>query len=96
MLRPRGYFHIVHRAQRLGSIVRTLQDKCGDIVVVPVFPGEDSEEAGRVIVSCRKGSKGETTIMRGINIHRASEKKEYTKVAYDILKNGIGYAEAIR
>ena len=57
MLRPRGYFHIVHRAQRLGSIVRTLEDKCGDIVVLPVFPRKDSKDAGRVIISCRKGAK---------------------------------------
>ena len=96
MLRPRGYFHIVHRAQRLGSIISTLEGNCGDIVVLPVFPREDSKDAGRVIVSCRKGSKGETAILRGINIHCDSEKKKYTKVAYDILKNGIGYAEAIR
>ena len=91
LVRPRGYFHIVHRAEKLDFILQSIKNKkCGDVKVIPLFPRENSVKASRCIVSCRKGIQGGTTIFRGIPIHK-NNSQEYTPVAYNILKNGVGF-----
>ena len=91
LLRPRGYFHIVHRAEKLDFILQSIKNKkCGDVKVIPLFPHENSAKASRCIVSCRKGIQGGATIFRGISIHK-NNSQEYTPVAYNILKHGVGF-----
>lgn len=68
-LKPRGYLTIIHRAERLGDILQPLHGKAGDIRVLPLA-ARDGREAGRVIVSARKGAAGPLRLLAPMILHK--------------------------
>ena len=68
-LKPRGYFTIIHRAERLAEILSALQGKAGDIRVLPLTPRE-GRPAGRVIVRARKGAAGALVLLAPLILHQ--------------------------
>lgn len=67
-LKPRGYFTIIHRAERLGDILFALQSKVGDIRILPLS-ARNSREAGRVIVRARKCTAGPLKLLAPMVLH---------------------------
>ncbi len=68
-LKPRGYFTIIHRAERLPDILCALQGRAGDIRILPLASRE-GRAAGRVIVRARKGSAAPSTLLAPLILHK--------------------------
>lgn len=67
-LKPRGYFAMIHRAERLGDILAALQGKAGDVRILPLS-ARSGREAGRVIVRARKGAAGPLKLLAPLILH---------------------------
>ena len=68
-LKPRGYFTIIHRADRLADILKSLHGKAGDIHILPLTPRE-GRPAGRVVIRARKGSAGGLVLLAPLVLHQ--------------------------
>ncbi|MDX1711277.1 MAG: methyltransferase [Rhodovibrionaceae bacterium] len=67
-LRARGRLTMIHRADRLESLLGALDARAGDIAVLPLWPAE-GRPARRVIVSARKAVAGPTRLLPGLVLH---------------------------
>lgn len=86
-LKPKGVFTMIHRAERLAEILAHLQNRAGEIVIFPLWPGED-KPARRLIIQARKNMGGELRLARGIVLHGGT--KKYTPEAEAILRHAHG------
>ena len=68
-LKPKGYFTIIHRAERLADILVALDGKAGDIRILPLTSRE-GRAAGRVIVRARKGAAGALELLAPLILHQ--------------------------
>ncbi len=68
-LKPRGYFTIIHRTERLADILAALDGKAGDIRILPLTSRE-GRMAGRVIVRARKGAAGALKLLAPLILHQ--------------------------
>lgn len=84
MLKPKGVFTMIHRVERLSEILRHLDDRVGDIVVYPLWPGLN-KPARRVIIQGRKNRRSELRLAPGLTLHGGTEK--YTPEAEAILRH---------
>lgn len=84
-LKPRGFFYVVYRADRLDALLAGLQGRAGDIVVFPLWP-RGGVPAKTMIVRARKGGKGPLTLSPGLVLHDASG--AYTDAAEAVLRQG--------
>lgn len=84
MLKPKGTFTMIHRAERLGEILTCLEKRLGDIMIYPLWTGPD-KPARRVIVIGQKDRKGELSLLPGLVLHRGDEK--YTPEAESVLRH---------
>jgi tRNA1(Val) A37 N6-methylase TrmN6 len=82
MLRGKGRFVMVHRADRLPDILAALQGRAGDIAVVPFWP-KAGRPAKRVVVIARKGMRAPAQMLPGVCLHTADGC--YTSAATQIL-----------
>ncbi len=89
LLRPRGSLTVIHRADRLHSILAVLSESCGDIVVFPLWPHE-GEGAKRILVQGLKGSGGPLRVLPGLVLHDAAG--GYTGAAEAVLRDAAGLA----
>lgn len=67
-LRPGGRLVMIHRPERLGDLLSALQDKAGDVAILPLA-GRTGAEAGRVIVGARKGARGPLRLLAPVVLH---------------------------
>lgn len=67
-LKPKGYFTIIHRAERLADILGALHGKAGDIRILPLCARE-GRSAGRVIVRARKGAAAPLELLAPLVLH---------------------------
>jgi len=84
MLKPKGTFTMIHRAERLPEILTHLDAHLGNIVVCPLWAGPN-KPAKRVIVQGRKNTGTEWRLVSGITLHGGAEK--YTPEAEAILRH---------
>jgi tRNA1(Val) A37 N6-methylase TrmN6 len=82
-LRSRGYLTVIHRADRVDEVIRSLSANFGGVAVLPLWPRE-GEEAKRVIVQARKGVRSPARILPGLAIHQADG--SYSAAAAAVLK----------
>ncbi len=68
-LKPRGHFTIIHRTERLSDILAALDDKAGDIRILPLTSRE-GRTAGRVIIRARKGAAGALKLLAPLILHQ--------------------------
>lgn len=87
MLRPKGSFTLVHRADRLDAILAALYGRMGEIVVFPLWPG-GSRPAQRVLLRARKGIATPLRLAPGLVLHEPDGR--YTAAADAILREGAG------
>lgn len=89
VLKPKGWFVMIHRASELARILALIERRSGQIDVLPVrsFPGADAK---RVIIRARKGLRtGPMRLLSGIHIYE-SKGGERTALMEEIARNGTG------
>lgn len=80
-----GHFYLIHRADRLHDILKTLQDKdFGSFQIFPLWP-RAGRAAKRVIITARKQKYAPLTFHPGLVLH---DGQAYTKTAGHILHDG--------
>ncbi len=67
-MRAGASFTLIHRAQKLGEILRALEGRLGGAQVFPIFPSA-AAGASRVIVRAQKGSRASLALLRGLVLH---------------------------
>jgi len=87
LLKPKGVFTMIHRAERISEILGHLDNKVGDLVLYPLWPGPD-KPARRVLIQGRKNRSGELRMSNGMCLHGGAEK--YTQEAEAILRHAEG------
>jgi len=84
-LRPRGLLTVIHRADRVDSLISSLRRKGGEIIIFPLWPRAGAP-ARRVIVRCRKGAKSPARLLPGLVLHQEGDK--FTPEAEAVLRGG--------
>ena len=89
-LKPKGYFTIIHRTERLADILAALAGKAGDIRILPLCARE-GRAAGRVIVRARKGSAGALALLSPLILHtgtaHSKDEDSFQPIVRNILRN---------
>ena len=85
LAKTKGSITIVQRADRLGDIISALEGKAGEITVFPIWP-KAGQNANRVIVQARKGTKSPLVMAPGLVLHTDSDR--YTDIAQSIMEGG--------
>ena len=88
MVALRGSVTFVHRAEALGRLLRSMEDRFGDIRVAPLYAREGMA-ASRVIVQGIKGAKGPLQLLPGLVLHTAGS--QFTPEADAILRDGLAW-----
>lgn len=87
MTKAGGTVTVIYRADCLGLVLAELENRFGDIAVLPLFP-RPGETASRVIVQGRKGSRAGLRLLPGLALH--TNDGNYTAEAEAILWDGVG------
>lgn len=85
MAAPKGGITLIHRADRLDEILLHLHGRAGGAVVFPLWPYA-GEDARRVIVHARMGSRAPLRLSAGLFLHRADG--GYSDAAENVLSGG--------
>ncbi len=85
MVAPRGTVTIVYRAEMLGKLLAAMEDRFGDVRVVPFHPRQKAP-ANRVIVQGVKGSRAPLQLLPGIVLH--DQGGQFTPEAQAVLRDG--------
>jgi len=85
MARPKGTVTFVYRADRLPDILSYFHGKLGDIVIYPLWPGDD-KPAKRVLVRGRKSTNGPSVLSHGLVLHGPDGR--FTQGAEHVLRHG--------
>jgi tRNA1(Val) A37 N6-methylase TrmN6 len=88
MVATRGTVTFVHRAETLGKLLGTMENRFGDIRIAPLY-ARDGTAASRVIVQGVKGSKAPMQLLPGLVLHDASS--QFTPEAEAILRDGMAW-----
>ena len=88
MLKPKGYILLINRAEAINEIMLSLQNKAGNIQVLPMY-SKENQTAKRVAVIAQKGARGITQILPPFYTHNVDG--SYTKKAETILRGGLGF-----
>lgn len=87
LLKPKGAFTMIHRAERLPEILTHLENQTGDLVVYPLWPASN-KPARRVLIQARRNTGGELRLARGMILHGGVNK--YTPEAEAVLRHAHG------
>jgi tRNA1(Val) A37 N6-methylase TrmN6 len=68
LLKPKGIFIMIHRADRLGEIIAACEGRAGALTILPVHP-RATEPAVRILVRARKGSRAPLVIVPALVLH---------------------------
>lgn len=85
MVSNRGGITFIHRADRLGQLLAELSGRAGEIMVFPLWSGEN-RPARRIIVQARKGSATPLRLLPGLVLHKPDGRN--TDPAEAILRHG--------
>ncbi|AGT07621.1 tRNA1(Val) (adenine(37)-N6)-methyltransferase [Paracoccus aminophilus] len=90
-LRPKGWLTLIQKADRLAEILAALHPAAGTISVLPVA-GRVGRDAGRVIVTARKGTRGPLRLLPPFVMHAKSahlqDGEDLTPEAQAVLRAG--------
>ena len=88
-LEPGGRLTVIHRADRLGTLLAAIEGRAGDVAVLPLWP-RAGEAARRVILGARKGSRAPLRLLPGLVLHEADGR--FTPAADAVLRDGAPLA----
>lgn len=83
MLKPNGILSMIHRPSRLSDILNVFKNRFGDVIIYPLWNVED---ANRVIIKGKKGSRGTIKLLAGMTVHHPDG--QFTKKSQEILREG--------
>jgi tRNA1(Val) A37 N6-methylase TrmN6 len=90
-LRPGGRITLIQRAGRLGEMLARLIPGAGEITILPVV-GRAGGEAGRVILTARKGARGPLRLLSPFVMHakpsHSGDGEDLTAQAQGVLRHG--------
>lgn len=96
-LRPGGEITLIQRADRLGAILSALAQKAGAIKILPIS-ARAGREAGRVIVTARKGARTPLRLFSAFILHanpsHSADGEDLTEAAQAVLREGAALAPA--
>ena len=84
LLKPGGRLALIHRADRVGDMLRAFEGRFGAAVIFPLWP-KAGVEAKRVIVTAIKGRRTLPRLLPGLVLHQADG--AYTAAAEAILRD---------
>lgn len=90
MIKPKGWFYIVNRAEAVSEILSVIHGKLGHIEIIPLY-SKNGQKAKRVIIRAQKDNHAATVIMPPLIIHASDG--NYTEKAQKILRLGNGLDE---
>jgi tRNA1(Val) A37 N6-methylase TrmN6 len=90
LLRPGGTLVAIHRADALEALLAGLSGRLGELRVLPIFPRE-GENAVRVILRGRKGSKAPLALLPGLVLHGPDGR--FTALAEEVHRSGRRWFE---
>jgi len=85
MTQPKGSVTFIHRADRMERLLAHLSGRAGEIVVFPLWPGQD-KPAKRIILRARKSVAKPTRLTPGLVLHEPDGR--YTAAAEAVLRGG--------
>ncbi|MBR1948775.1 MAG: methyltransferase domain-containing protein [Alphaproteobacteria bacterium] len=85
MLKPKGIFYIINRAEALENIIAHISGRLGAIEVFPLY-SKQGQKAKRVIIRAKKDSKTPLVIHSPIIVH--NDDGSYSQKAEQILRKG--------
>jgi tRNA1(Val) A37 N6-methylase TrmN6 len=88
MVGLRGTVTLIHRAESLGKILESMEERFGDIRVAPLYAREGTA-ASRVIVQGVKGSKAPMQLLPGLILH--GDGSDFTPDADAVLREGMAW-----
>jgi tRNA1(Val) A37 N6-methylase TrmN6 len=88
-LEPGGRLTVIHRADRLGTLLAAIEGRAGDVAVLPLWP-RAGEAARRVILGAHKGSRAPLRLLPGLVLHEADGR--FTPAADAVLRDGAPLA----
>lgn len=88
MVTLRGTVTLIHRAETLGKILQSMENKFGDVRVAPLYAREGTA-ASRVIVQGVKGSKAPMQLLPGLILHE--DGNGFTPDAEAVLRDGAAW-----
>lgn len=90
-LRPGGYMTVIQRSERLGDVLRAVDERMGSVRVQPLAP-RIGRAAELVIVQARKGGRGAMKLAAPIVLHvgerHLSDGESYTAEIRAVLREG--------
>ena len=88
MVTLRGTVTLIHRADTLGKILQSMDNRFGDVRVAPLYARE-ATAASRVIVQGVKGSKAPLQLLPGLILHESDN--GFTPDAEAVLRDGAAW-----
>ncbi|MCX7566941.1 methyltransferase [Sulfitobacter sp. F26169L] len=89
-LAPKGYLHVIHRAERLPDLLAALPSDMGSIEVLPIA-ARTGRAAERVILRARKSGRADFRLSAPLILHRGDHHQDgdqYTAPVRDALRAG--------
>lgn len=83
VLKNSGIFIMIIRTERLQDIMNALQNRAGDIQILPLI-SRVGDDAKRMIICCKKASKTGTKILSPLILHQHNS-RDYTEKAQAVL-----------
>lgn len=87
LVKSNGRLLLIHRADRMYDIIDALQNRAGDIRILPIHP-KTRENANRVLISAKKSSKAPTQILPPIFLRDSDNDKDYFPIIDEFCKGG--------
>ena len=88
MVTLRGTVTLIHRAETLGKILQSMENKFGDVRVAPLYAREGTA-ASRVMVQGVKGSKAPMQLLPGLILHESDN--SFMPDAEAVLRDGAAW-----
>jgi len=90
-LRPKGYAHVIVKADRLADILAGVAEALGSVEIIPLAPRAD-RPAERVIVRARKDGKAPLILHAPVVLHTGAahpgDRPHFTPMVADVLRRG--------
>ncbi|MFV0385133.1 tRNA1(Val) (adenine(37)-N6)-methyltransferase [Paracoccus sp. (in: a-proteobacteria)] len=90
-LRPGGFLTVIQRTDRLDALIAALTGRAGGITILPIA-ARAGYEAGRVILTARKGARGPLRLLAPFVMHQAErhsrDGEDLSPAAISVLRDG--------